>query len=94
MSEPSARVAERVRRDFGDVESPALLDRLRAISDPFGHEVSERVHAAVVLAAGGDIDRFERLAREAEMDWRDVLVIAGLAHEGWPDIVAEQLGPG
>lgn len=91
MSEPSARVAERVRRDFGGA-APAVLNRLRDIRDPFGREVSERVHAAVVLAAAGNADRLDRLAREAEIDWRDVLVVAGLAHEDWSSRMDEQLG--
>jgi len=39
----------------------------------------ERLHAAVVLAAGGTIAGFHTQLELAQLDWRDVLMNAGLA---------------
>ena len=43
----------------------------------------ERVlQAAVVMLAGGDLGRLDRQLQEARIDWRDVLVVAGLSLAG------------
>lgn len=85
MTTPSERVGRLVTGLFGPGAEPPVLDRLDRITDPFGHEVSERVHAAVVLASGGDLELLEEQASLAEVDWRDVLVAADLAGEDWTE---------
>jgi hypothetical protein len=62
-----------------------LLAKRHRAAHGGGPEGTERVHAAVVIPADGDVDRLVVLAPEAEQDWRDVLVAAGLAGEGWPE---------
>lgn len=52
---------------------------------------SERLQAALVLGAAGKWNRFEQQLRRLERDWRDVLVVGGLADEDWPDRLAEAL---
>ena len=37
--------------------------------------------------------RLDVQLREARIDWRDVLVAAGLAHEDWPERLDTYLGP-
>lgn len=83
MSAPSERVGLLVTKLFGPGREPPVLDRLARIVDPFGHEVSERLHAAVVLSSHGDRELLEERAALAEIDWRDVLVAADLAGEDW-----------
>ena len=87
--EPTARLARRVHADFGaDVE--LALAELAELS---GYASSERVQAAVVKLAHGDLGRLDRQLQEARIDWRDVLVPAGLAHEDWPERLDVYLGP-
>lgn len=91
MGEPSARVARRVRADLGAdaVESlglPATLP-LGAGLDP------DRVHGALVLAAGGDLARLREAVELARTDWRDALVAGGLADDGWRQRLDVELGP-
>jgi len=45
---------------------------------------SERVQAAIVLLADGDIHRLRQALDLAATAWRDQLVAAGLASEDWP----------
>ena len=54
---------------------------------------SERVQAAVVLWAAGDLARLHDALDLAELDWRDVLVRADLADEDWPARLEAELGP-
>jgi hypothetical protein len=81
------RLEHRVRSDFSPLEAETILELLAALQLPSldpSAEGTERVHAAVVLLAGGDSRRFLIAAAEAEQDWRDVLVAAG---------PAERIGP-
>jgi hypothetical protein len=87
--EPTARLARRVRHDFGaDAE---LV--LAALAELPGYAASERVQAAMVRLADGGLGRLDAQLREALIDWRDVLVAAGLAHEDWPERLDADLGP-
>lgn len=86
---PTARLARRVHADFG-ADAELVLAELAELS---GYASSERVQAAVVKLARGDLDRLDRQLQEARIDWRDVLVPAGLAHEDWPEQLDVYLEP-
>lgn len=85
MGSPSERIARLVAGSFGPGGEQPVLERLARITDPFGHEVAERVHAAVVLTSHGDHEMLEEQARLAELDWRDVLVSAELSGDDWAE---------
>ena len=87
--EPTARLTRRVREDFG-ADAELVLSALTELSDVPG--VNERVQAAVVKLARGDLGRLDVQLREVRIDWRDVLVAAGFAHEDWPERVDDYLG--
>ena len=89
MGDVTDRVASRVRRDFPDPGSAEDLIRRLATAD-----AGERVQAAVVLWAGGDLRRFNDSLELASRDWRDVLVRGGLETEDWPERLDAELGPG
>lgn len=92
------RVAERVNRDYPlsqRAQVIALLDSLdlgpRA---PTGiDEGEERIHAAILNIAAGNLDRLLEAAVLAEVDWRDLIVGGGLEHDDWRVRVTESLGP-
>jgi hypothetical protein len=48
----------------------------------------------LVLGAAGKWNRFEQQLRRLERDWRDVLVVGGLADEDWPARLAAELPGG
>ncbi|GAB4061989.1 hypothetical protein GCM10028777_00350 [Angustibacter speluncae] len=95
MGEPSARVARRVRADLGAdaVEALGLLTDLPETL-PLGAGLDpDRVHGALVLAAGGDLARLREAVELARTDWRDALVAGGLADDGWRQRLDVELGP-
>jgi hypothetical protein len=84
----SARLQRRVAREFPQPCSAEEVVRLlAAVWD------SERVQAAIVFAANGDLRELKREAELAAVDWRDVLVNGDLAHDDWPGILDSELGP-
>jgi hypothetical protein len=87
MSGVTQRVGRRIARDF---DADEVEEVLRVVSAASG---TERVQAAVVLAAAGDLEQVHAGARFAALDWRDVLVNGGLAHEGWQQRMDVELGP-
>ena len=79
-----------MRADFEDADFVLALLRDWRISyeeEPPG----ERLVAAAVLCADGDLDELGRALDLAEMDWRDLLVAAGLADRDWPRRLEELL---
>lgn len=93
----SVRLERRIVHDFPEPGSAAEVMRLLdELPDTAGYDVdyfaSERVHAAVVLLAGGSVRRVHEAIRLAVTDWRDLLVDAELADESWPDRLQAELG--
>jgi hypothetical protein len=89
------RLQRRIRLDFPEPGSAQEI--LRLLAD-LPHEAgdnlgTERVHAAIILLAQGDITRFRRALTLSTQDWRDVLVAARLAGEDWPTRLDQELGP-
>jgi hypothetical protein len=81
-------------RDFGPTSSWAL-DQLNRLSMPLSElQNTERLLAAVVLLSGGNVEAFQKAMDVGRVDWRDLLVAAGLANEDWPQCLERELGPG
>jgi hypothetical protein len=82
------RLRARVSRDFPDSGSAEEIVRLvEAASD------DERIQAAIILAAAGDVNAIRSGVELARLDWRDALVDGGLADEDWPSLLDTALGP-
>lgn len=93
MAGVSDRVARRVSADFSIEDAQKVLRRLDALELPLAEKQDpERIPAAIVIVAAGSLDRLLATASEAETDWRDVLVAAGLANADWPSKMDELLG--
>lgn len=86
----TGRVAARVRKDFRAEEAGQALRELATTET--GNQDAERVHAAVVLAADGDLGRLRQAVRLSHADWRDVLMGTGLEHGDWPDVLEREFG--
>lgn len=94
----SRRIAARIERDFPGGEIAAITARLEAATgEPSSLATSdagsERVQAAILILAAGDIGRLFRECDEARKDWRDVLMAADLGFDDWPRRVEAFLGP-
>lgn len=93
----SARLHERIRRDFPDADiARGVVYALRAMAvehDDGSPRGTERLLAAAVFFAAGDVDRLYSAIREARRDWRDLLVAGGLAHDDCFQVMDAELGP-
>ena len=89
--QPTDRLARRVRADFG-ADAGLVLMALAEVDDVPGLATGERVQAAVLKLADGGLGRLDRQLRAAQIDWRDVLVAAGFAHEDWAERLDDYLG--
>ncbi|MFJ1831358.1 hypothetical protein [Streptomyces sp. NPDC088178] len=99
-AEVSDRLRRRVRRDFPDAEvAKGAEGALRSLVKRLGPDGmagvgDERLMAAVVLFARGDIGRLRSAVRLAQLDWRDLLVAAELADEDFEQRLDQELpGP-
>lgn len=88
MTAVSTRLSRRIKADFPDAGSAPEVERIVG-----GAADSERVQAAIVLAAKGDLRLVQHGVELAGIDWRDVLVNGGLADETWPELLDAELGP-
>jgi hypothetical protein len=76
---------------FASEEVPRLLAELDALDlrsyrdERRRAEQDARIHLGILKYADGDIDRFRHALRTAREDWRDLLMMAGLAHPDWRD---------
>jgi hypothetical protein len=89
MTNVTDRLSARIRSDFPE---PGAADELIARLGTLDHD--ERVQAAIVLWANGDLSRFEDSFVLTEVDWRDVLVRGGLANDDWRGRLEVALGTG
>jgi hypothetical protein len=90
VTAPSDRLIRRIRRDFARGTDDEVISRLTALAPDYS---SERIQAALVLGAAGKWHRFELQLRRLQRDWRDVLVVGGLAGEDWPAQLEAALPP-
>jgi hypothetical protein len=84
----SERLRRRIERDFREPGSAAtVIGLVGGVGEP------ERVQAAVVVWAKGDLARLRDACDLAGRDWRDALVRGGLAGEDWRSRLVAELGP-
>jgi hypothetical protein len=92
MNLVSAFVRAEVRERFGASDAAEIIEALDTTPLPLldgDHRKRgrARVHLAVLKLADGDIERFREAFALARLDWRDVLVAAGLANADWPSVL-------
>jgi hypothetical protein len=77
----SVRVRERLTTDFpgaAHAEATALVERITAELAAWNIVTeTDRVEAAALTVASGDLDRLHGAVDLALLDWRDLLVAAG-----------------
>jgi len=83
----SERIAARVREDF---RSEEVEEALRELATAYDGQGSDRMQAAVVLRAEGDLKQLKRDVRESHIDFRDVLMYSGMEHGNWPEVLERE----
>jgi hypothetical protein len=98
MTGISTRLERRIRADFPHfphVVGAALAELTREVfpSEARDSAAIERIQMAALLAARGDLRKLDDALVLGRADWRDLLVLAGLADGDWQDRVAAELAP-
>ncbi len=91
----SARLERWIRSTYPGISADAVLRELAALEREeaaFGGQNPERVAAALAFIGGGDMTRFREAVELLRIDWRDVLVVAGLGNESWSADLERSLG--
>lgn len=86
----SRRLRRQISHDFPGFEDE--VERQLGLAESGGQD-RERVLAAIVFTASGDLERLENAVELSHQDWRDVLLGSGLAGEDWPAVLDARLGP-
>lgn len=92
----SQRLERWIRDTYPGISADAVIRQLVELGsepDAFGHQLGERVLAGVAVMGQGDIERFRQAVDLVRLDWRDVLVAAGLADASWRQDLDRMLGP-
>ena len=85
-----------MQRDFPASRVDDVLSVLSTIPEslPLADKQSaERLQAAALLLANGDLEQLHKALHLARQDWRDLLVAAGLENGDWPAQLAGRFGP-
>jgi hypothetical protein len=93
----STSVEAKLRSRFPVAEAESAVRALSALASPKPStefiETRIRVQIAIAMLADGDLEKIRLWIKQAEIDWRDTLVAAGLAEANWRR-VAKQAGYG
>ncbi|WP_062302335.1 hypothetical protein [Demequina subtropica] len=92
MAVVSDRIAERAAEDFGR-SAPRIVSALERLTVSASLD-RDRLQAAVLIAARGNLTLFEDALEQARDDWRDLLVRTDLAGADWDARLDEALGLG
>lgn len=64
-----------------------VVEKLQTSKFPHATSNLDRIHLAIIHLSRGNYDRFELAISEAQQDWRDILVAAGLGYDNWKDVL-------
>ncbi|MFI0479499.1 hypothetical protein [Actinomadura sp. 9N215] len=98
VDEVSERVRRRVRKDFPH-QAEQVIEALAGLTEgvfsgePRDSIAVERIQVAALVRAHGRLRKLDEAVALGRRDWRDLLVGAGLAHEGWQQLVENELAP-
>jgi len=81
------RVAEAIRKQYGE-EAETVVTLLEEVESGSLRQTlygpSERLETAVLILAQGDVEKLLSALDLLRIDWRDLLVAAGIERADWP----------
>jgi hypothetical protein len=91
MVELTPRLRRRLEADYGE-EAARLAGELEPLPESIDSgQDPERIQAAVLLAADGSVKEFAAMLALARLDWRDLLVNAGLENGSYASVMRRRL---
>ncbi|MFG2869531.1 hypothetical protein [Streptomyces sp. NPDC048338] len=90
----TSRIAARIEDQYG-VEANSVSSLLKEAEEKVFHEAAEeKITAAVIILADGNVGKLIDAIELMETDWRDLLIAAELAHADWPSTLNDIFGTG
>ena len=90
--EVSQTIETNVRAAFSSQDASAALHALASMqqppSTPEWAASRARVQIAVLMLAKGDVELLCKTIKQAQVDWRDTLMAAGLGNANWPSVAS------
>ena len=82
-------VRQQARKLFAPGEADLVISELEPTRIPLVDDgtAPERIHLAILYLADGDLREFDQTLNRGRMDFRDILVAAGLAEADWPAVL-------
>jgi len=82
-------------RMFGRTDAETVISEIGALDEQdFDYQDPDRIVAAILIFAMRNVTNIARTIRSVTVDWRDLLIGAGLADDDWPSRVEELLNSG
>ena len=83
-------VLREIRKSFPAAEHDRVESALNSADFPMAGANLERIQLAILHCAEGNLTSFEKCVEAAELDWRDVLLAAGLAFGNWREVLSDR----
>jgi hypothetical protein len=83
----SVTVRRQAHRFFASAQADEVIAALDRSDLSLGLMSADRVQLAILLISKGDMGQFRVALSQATQDWRDTLVAAGLADDGWKGVL-------
>ena len=83
-------VRQQAHRFFPSAQADDVIAALDQSNLSLGFTSADRVHLAILLISKGDMQQFRVALSQATRDWRDTLIIAGLADNDWPTVLRKE----
>ena len=90
--EVSQAIETNVRATFSSQDAGTALVVLAGMqqppSTPEWVAARVRVQIAALMLAKGDVELLRKTIKQAQVDWRDTLMAAGLGNANWPSVAS------
>jgi hypothetical protein len=82
-------VKQQARKMFAPDEAGLVISELETTQIPLIDDGTApvRIHLAILYLSDGDLGEFGQILNGGMMDFRDILVAAGLANADWPAVL-------
>ncbi len=84
-----------IMRTFGRTDAETVVSEIGALDEQdFDYQDPDRIVAAILIFVMKNVTNIAGTIRSVTVDWRDLLIGAGLADDDWPSRVEELLNSG
>jgi hypothetical protein len=91
----SEKMQSFIMRAFEQADAEAIISEIGALDEgDFDYQDLDRIAAAILIFVMRNVTNHAEIIRSVTVDWRDLLMGAGLTGDDWPSRVEELLNFG